>query len=64
MIGDEHGADYGGCWDYVRSYAAKAKKPAIRVCEQLLSRTCEAVALILSTADELVSAPASEGVAA
>ncbi len=52
-LGRGHDADVGGCWQYVQAYATRAKKPTIAVCERLLRRTCEAVALILDTADEL-----------
>ena len=55
-LGRESDADYGGCWEYVTSYAKREDKEPVTVCERLLSRTCEAVALILKTADELVAA--------
>ncbi len=58
----ESDADYGGCWQYVTSYAKREDKDPVAVCEKLLSRTCEAVALILKTADEL--AKSESGVAA
>ena len=66
MLGDQHAADYGGCWRYVSSYAERNNVAPIRVCEQLLSRTCEAVALILNAASELECQPANtdSGVAA
>ena len=41
-------------------YAKRDDKDAVAVCEKLLSRTCEAVALFLKTAGEL----AESGVAA
>ncbi len=61
-LGRESEADYGGCWQYVTSYAKREDKDTVAVCEKLLSRTCEAVALILTTADEL--AKSESGVAA
>ena len=61
-LGRESEADFGGCWQYVTSYAKREDKEPVAVCEKLLSRTCEAVALILKTADEL--AKSERGVAA
>ncbi len=61
-LGRESDADYGGCWQYVAAYAKREDKEPVAVCEKLLSRTCEAVALILKTADEL--AKSESGVAA
>jgi len=55
ILGDTTGADYGGCWEYIQRYASKHNVQTISVCEKLLKRTCEAVALILDTADELAS---------
>ena len=54
-LGRESDADYGGCWQYVTSYAERNKQSTMAVCEQLLRRTCEAVALILDTAEELAT---------
>ena len=62
-LGRESDADYGGCWRYVSAYATRAKKPTIAVIEKLLRRTCDAVALVMQTADELVAQP-TETVAA
>jgi len=62
ILGDTDGADYGGCWDYIQRYANKHNVQPISVCEKLLKRTCEAVALILTAADAL--APAEIEVAA
>ena len=53
--GCERDADLGGCWRYVTSYAERNKQSSIAVCERLLRRTCEAVALILDTAEELAT---------
>ncbi len=61
-LGRESDADYGGCWQYVTTYAKREDKDAVAVCEKLLAPTCEAVALILKTADEL--AASESGVAA
>lgn len=66
LLGDNSAADYGGCWEYISSYANRHKVPPVRICEQLLSRTCEAVNLILQTADVLntVNVETGKGVAA
>jgi hypothetical protein len=52
LLGYEHDADLGGCWDYVRHYAGDKEK-ALAVCGEVLDRTCAAVALILDTAEEV-----------
>lgn len=59
-LGLEHDADLGGCWRYIESYAARKNQATIAVCERYLRRTCEAVALILDTADELPRAATPE----
>ncbi len=59
-LGQPTDADLGGCWNYVRGYDGKHP---ISACQRLLKRTCEAVALILNTADEL-AAQAAESEAA
>lgn len=53
LLGHEVDADRGGCWDYVKHYAEKSGKEPLSVCQSLLNRTCEAVALILATAETL-----------
>lgn len=52
-IGKASESDPGFCWSYIRGYAERNKRSPIAVCEQLLRRTCEAVALILNTADQI-----------
>ena len=52
-LGHQHDADLGGCWQYVERHAKANNRSALTVCEALLRRTCEAVAVILDTADEL-----------
>jgi len=54
-LGYEHDSDTGGAWRYIERYAEKHGKAPISVCEKLLSRVCDAVALILDTADELAT---------
>ena len=63
-LGHEHEADLGFCWDYIQQYAAQHKKQPIAVCQKLLQRVCESVALILATADKLAGQPVESEVAA
>jgi len=51
ILGHEHDADLGGCWEYVNRVAADGD--VLSVCGRLLNRTCNAVALILDTASDL-----------
>ena len=53
ILGHPHDADLGGCWQYIQRYAEKAGLEVIDACGKVLQRTCEAVALILDTAEEL-----------
>lgn len=52
-LGYETDADVGGAWEYISKYATTAKIEPIKACMDVLRRTCEAVELILKTADEL-----------
>ena len=61
-LGLEHDADRGGCWEYVRNYAESAGIEPITACQRCLKRTCDAVALVLDTAEAL-AVPAGEAVA-
>ena len=61
VLGLEHDADLGGCWRYIKRYAEREKIDALKACNVVLERTCEAVALVLDTAEALKS---EEGVAA
>ena len=63
VLGHDVDADLGGCWRYVQSYCEREKKNTLSVCQNLLNRVCNAVALILDTAAELQGAEA-QGVAA
>lgn len=56
ILGNELEADLGGCWRYVSSYAKDAELEPITACSRVLKRTCDAVALILDTAEQLASA--------
>jgi hypothetical protein len=53
LLDYEHEADLGGCWEYIQYYAGKEKIDVLAACGRVLDRTCEAVALILDTAEEL-----------
>ncbi len=52
-LGLKHDADLGGCWDYVQSYASRSGIDPLRACNLVLDRTCEAVSLILDTAEAI-----------
>jgi hypothetical protein len=51
VLGFRHDADLGGCFGYIRAYAEKAKVGVTEACMKVLDRTCQAVALILDTAE-------------
>ncbi|MHA2279724.1 MAG: hypothetical protein ACXAC5_02355 [Promethearchaeota archaeon] len=51
MMGYEREADIGHAWKYINQYATTAKIELIKACTDCLKRTCEAVALILETAE-------------
>ena len=55
ILGKDHDADLGGCWQYVKGYADRFKVEPITACQRLLKRICDAVALILDTAEQLAS---------
>ena len=52
-LGMPYDADLGGCWDYVSAYASRSKIEPVAACQRVLKRTCDAVALILDTAESL-----------
>ena len=52
-------SDRGGGWRYVRAYARDAGIEPITACQRVLKRICDAIALILDTAEDL----AGEGTA-
>jgi len=52
-LGYETEADLGGAWEYIGKYAQAADIEPLKACLDVLDRTCEAVALILQTADDL-----------
>lgn len=56
VLGYDLEADLGGCWDYVQHYAKAADIEPIAACQHVLKRMCDAVTLILDTAEELATA--------
>ncbi len=64
ILGNELEADLGGCWQYVSAYARDAELEPITACTRLLKRTCDAVALILDTAEQLAASTSADMVAA
>ena len=56
-------SDRGGAWEYIKHYATAAKLEPIAACQKVLTRTCEAVSLILRTADELAGVTVEGGAA-
>jgi hypothetical protein len=63
VLGYDAEADIGGVWVYIKGYCEREKKTPIAVCQKLLERICNAVALILDTAEglkhEIESAPSA-----
>ena len=55
ILGYETDADLGGCWEYICAYAERAGIQPITACQRVLARTCDAVALILDTAEQLAA---------
>ncbi len=53
VLGFNHDADLGGCFDYIQHYAQQERIPVTEACIRVLDRTCAAVALILDTAEQL-----------
>lgn len=51
ILGHHEAADLGGCWGYITAYANAAGVHPFTACQRVLKRTCNAVALILDTAD-------------
>ena len=57
-LGHEHDADLGGAWRYVQSWCAHDGIEPVTACQRMLKRTCDAVALILDTAERLAESRA------
>ena len=62
-LGHDVESDRGGCWEYVSAYAKDTGIEPITACQRVLKRTCDAVALILDTAEELAGKEASHAIA-
>jgi len=58
ILGHDHDADLGGCWEYVTAYSKDAGIEPLTACQRVLKRTCDAVALILDTAENLAESSA------
>jgi hypothetical protein len=56
LLGCEEEADLGGSFRYIFTYAIAAKIDVVGACCQVLERTCQAVQLILDTAEEIAGA--------
>ena len=61
VLGQDAYSDRGGCWGYVRSYARDARIEPITACQRVLKRICDAVALILDTAEDLAGQRTATG---
>lgn len=53
ILGHEVEADLGGAWTYISSYAQRAGKDPVHICGQVIGRICEALDLILETAEQV-----------
>lgn len=53
ILGFNHDADLGGCFGYIQHYAQQERIAVTEACIRVLDRTCQAVALILDTAEQL-----------
>lgn len=53
LLGCEEEADLGGSFRYIFGYALAAKVDVVGACCSVLERTCQAVKLILDTAEEI-----------
>lgn len=52
-LGETVESDRGGVFQYITAYCREHSRDPLAVCTELLDRTCAAVELILTTADEL-----------
>jgi antirestriction protein ArdC len=52
-LGHDTASDRGGCWEYVQAYSRDAGIEPVAACQRVLKRTCDAVALVLDTAEGL-----------
>lgn len=61
-LGLAQDSDRGGCFEYIQAYAKAAEIDAITACMRVLKRTCDAVALVLDTAEALQNGQPAESV--
>jgi hypothetical protein len=59
VLGHHAEADLGGCWNYITDYSKSARVDPLTACQRVLKRTCEAISLILDTAERLQADAAS-----
>lgn len=60
LLGCDEDADLGGSWRYIAGYALSERLDVATACCAVLERTCEAVRLILDTAEEIAAAGAAK----
>ncbi|AWM39821.1 hypothetical protein GobsT_18110 [Gemmata obscuriglobus] len=60
LLGSEEDADLGGSWRYIAGYALSERLDVVSACCAVLERVCEAVRLILDTAEEIAAAGAAK----
>ena len=53
LLGHDEAADLGGAWAYISSYAKRAGKDPVKICGEVIGRVCEALDLILETAEQV-----------
>jgi hypothetical protein len=56
MLGMEHDADKGGCWEYISAYCQREGKEPISVCMSVLKRVCDAIEFILTESEAIKQA--------
>ena len=55
LLGFDDQSDLGGCWEYIQRHTRGDGTTELDACNKVLQRTCEAVDLILSTAESLAA---------
>lgn len=58
LLGYDEDADLGGSWRYIAGYALAERLDVVTACCQVLERVCQAVRLILDTAEEIAKTEA------
>lgn len=53
MLGHDEAADLGGAWKYISTYAKSVNKDPVNICGKVIGRVCEALDLILETAEQV-----------